>query len=494
VLDGGFSLAYWDESKGVAILAVDRAGYERLYYTQVSGAWVFASDYKALLAISEVRIAPDPDALQSAIATMKVNLDTPLASGIQRVRQAHAVVVRGQSVESGTYWRAKAAPTRTDRPKAASELRELLEDQVRRFIAPYEKPGLTLSGGLDSSGVLAVVRHVFPDKSLSTYSIGTSTDDPELAGARESAAHFGTAHSEAIFSPASIVEDLPRLVWLAEELAGREQTILQYQIELQLLGKEEVVIAGHGADMVFAGMPRHRLIRMMEKIPLAKRPLTELFQQTQSGQVPKSLRGKAASWLLYRGRNIEPPRLAGSSASTRAFEPVSLDSMLEHSSCEMPELFAHSATHSLAPLEVFNPFLGNEIVDFASTLPAQMKTSLTRQKIVLREALAPLLPDAIRKRGKAIQRARHDIELTQVLEEMAEVYLNSAAVASRGLVSEKYVASIRNKPASQPYSGDRLSRLWMLLVCEIWCRVFIDNRGKPLEQSDQVALKVRGEN
>jgi asparagine synthetase B (glutamine-hydrolysing) len=279
-------------------------------------------------------------------------------------------------------------------------------------------------------------------------------------------------------------QDLPRLVWLAEELAGREEALLQYQVERCLMAQEEVVVAGHGADMVFGGMPRHRLVRMAEKIPLAKRGLTELFQQTQSGASPASVAGKAASLLLYRGRDFPPPSVRGASGTSRVFEPSSLNDFIEHTVCEMPEFHFHAGVQGTCAVEPVTPFLGNAVLDHALTIPAELKTTVRRQKIVLRDALAPLLPDSIRTRGKAIQRVRHDRALSRVIDAMADRLLDEASVRQRDLIDPDYVSRLRQRGQEDVYSGDRLKRLWMLLVGEIWCRTFVDNRGRsPIDLS-----------
>jgi asparagine synthase (glutamine-hydrolysing) len=479
-IDGMYSYAHWDSAKHHLILGVDRVGYERIYYTAFGESLAFASDYKALLALNDVQIAPNPDALQYAIATVSLDLSTTFALGIRKVPHYHVLKYDGRSEEVIPYWNPRARPIRLRREQAAEMLKDVLTEEIRQTLTPFAQIGLTLSGGLDSTGLLALIRHTLPDIPVNTYTIGHSNSDPEIIGARESAASFGTNHREIFFEPASIIKDLPELVWLAEEFAGREEALLQFDVERSLMHREEVVVSGLGADRVFAGMPRHKLVRMAEKLPLARRPLTELFQQTQSGKLPESLRGRLASWLLYRGQHMPPPLLRGSAGISTVDEPSSLDNFLESSIVGMNSVNYHSSIQALAPTEIFMPFLSKSTQEFSLTLPAYLKSTVFRQKIVLRDALLSVLPDEIRKRGKAIQRIRHDDQLADVLNIMADVYLSSASLSNRSLICEKYVSAIRNEGDAHGYSGDRFARLWMMLVCEIWCRIFVDNRGRPI--------------
>ena len=104
---------------------------------------------------------------------------------------------------------------------------------------------------------------------------------------------------------------------------------------------------------------------------------------------------------------------------------------------------------------------------------------MLQQKIVLREALAPFVPEDIRKRRKAIQSVKRTTSLSDVLDAMANALLSDADMKRRQLVEPGYVSRIRRRPKNGIYSGDQLSRLWMLISSELWCRTFVDNRGEP---------------
>jgi asparagine synthetase B (glutamine-hydrolysing) len=136
------------------------------------------------------------------------------------------------------------------------------------------------------------------------------------------------------------------------------------------------------------------------------------------------------------------------------------------------------------------PFLSRPIIDFSLRIPVRHKTSILRQKIVLREALGPLIPKEISERGKAIQRAKRTSELSDVLDTMADQLLSPGDVSERGLIDPGYVTGIRQRPKDGIYSGDQLSRLWMLITTELWCRTFIDNRGAPYGFSQTSDLRA----
>jgi asparagine synthase (glutamine-hydrolysing) len=478
-LDGHFGIAWWEAPQRRLLLTADRVNYENIYFTQTPERFAFASEYKALLALADVSPTPDPDALQYSIATLLPNYNGSMCRGIGRVRYGHTVIVTCGSWHSLQFFKPNCVADTGSLAHFAAGLRDELLYQVETLLSHHDRIAITLSGGLDSVGLLSLMRHVFPEKTIASYTIGNGPEDAELIGARIGAEHFGTEHHEYVFDPASLVEDLPKIVWLAEEFASREESILQYQVESQIIPYEHVLTGGHGADMIFGGMPRHRLIRMAESLPFARRPMTELYQQTQSGLPPQSLGGRLGSNLLYRGTHIEPPQVIGATGPARVYEPRNIADMLNDLIGGFHPYHYHSAFYSLSPIEIVMPFMTLPIMNYSMRIPTRYKVGFRKQKMVLREALAPFIPKHMRKRSKAIQRAKRDTALSDVLDALAEKLLSVEAVTCRGLVPPAYVTNLRQRPTDGIYKGDQFTRLWMLVCAELWCRTFVDHRGQP---------------
>jgi asparagine synthase (glutamine-hydrolysing) len=478
-LDGHFGIASWDAPQRRLLLTVDRVNYENIYFTQTPDRFAFASEYKALLALEDVRPAPDPDAFLYSIATLLPNYNGSMCRGVGRVRYGHTLIVTCESRCSVQFFKPNCVADTGRQAHFATGLRHELLHQVETLLSHHDRIAITLSGGLDSVGLLSLMRHAFPGKTIASYTIGNGPEDAELTGARIGAEYFGTEHHEYVFDPASLVEDLPKIVWLAEEFASREESIMQYQVESQIIPHERVLTGGHGADMIFGGMPRHRLIRMAESLPFARRPMTELYQQTQSGLPPRTFCGRLCSYLLYRGTNIEPPQVTGANGPARVYEPRNIADMLNDLIGGFHPYHYHSAFYSLSPIEIVMPFMTLPIMNYSMRIPTRYKVGFRKQKMVLREALVPFIPKAMRNRGKAIQRAKRDTVLSDVLETLAEKLLSVEDVACRGLVAPAYVYKLRQRPADGIYKGDQLTRLWMLVCAELWCRTFVDHRGQP---------------
>jgi asparagine synthase (glutamine-hydrolysing) len=478
-LAGLFAFAYWDPIDQSLLLATDRNNYHRIYHVALPGRRAFASEYKALLALDDCPAEPNRDAIQYYLATRDTVLHASCLAGVQSVCQGRYLTMRHGQVSMSSSWSKAAHPVHRSAGSHARQLRETLLATAARLVAPYPRIGITLSGGLDSAGLLALVRHASPDTTVATYTIGYGEEDPEIQGARIAASYFGTEHHELIFDPSSMTTDLSKLVWLMEQTTGREESLLQFQVESHMATRESVVMGGHGADMVFAGMPRHRLIRLAELVPFARRGAMELFQQTQTGILPQSICGRALSQLVYRGKATTPPAVIGSSGPTIVPEPPSLEAYISDTIVDMTSMLYHSATHDVGQMQALFPYLSNDVIDLSLTIPAGMKAGPRTQKKILREALHPLLPAGILKRGKAIQRVRHDTLLSDILDSMADELLSPSTLRHRGLIDPAYLGRIRRRQHNKAYSSEQLYPLWALVVTEIWCRHFLDNRGKP---------------
>ena len=134
---------------------------------------------------------------------------------------------------------------------------------------------------------------------VSSFTIGAAQDDWEVLGARETAELFGTDHHEYLFDPATIPTDLPQLVWLTEDCGGREEAMLQMHVLGHAGAHVKAVFGGHGADVLFGGMPRHRLVGLAERLPMLSTPLQELLQLSQCGLSPSTLLGRALQTAVY---------------------------------------------------------------------------------------------------------------------------------------------------------------------------------------------------
>ncbi len=479
-LDANFSLAWWDERAHALLLAADPSGYKSLYCAQLPGRLVFASEYKALLAFDELPAALDRDSAQAYLAKRSFRMGFPLLAGVRALTPGTRMLYREGQLESERYWSPLSRPVQRSAAEYARMIRERLCEVVARQARKFSQVGMTLSAGLDSASLVAVLRHVRPEVPIHSFTIGHGEDDAEILGGRELAAAFETRHRELFFDPACVPALLPKLVWLMEECSGREESLLQHLV-LAEAGRtgQQVVMGAYAADSLFAGMPRHKLLRMRELFPWLSTPLTEVFQLTQCGAEPRSLLGRAGKGILFGRRWFPPPQVAGATAPVEAPDPGSLDQYLADGMLEAYDSSYLEPTLEAAGVEFRDPFQSLAMMDLALSIPARFNVTLRRQKGLLRDALADLLPESIRTRKKSIQRVRHDGKLSEVLDAMADELLGPETLRARGIVDPAYLEALRRRAPGAPYATERIYRLWTLLCLELWSRQFLDQRGLP---------------
>lgn len=360
-------------------------------------------------------------------------------------------------------------------------MRDALLDTVRRQVYPYERIGITLGGGIDAALVLGAIRRVAPDVRVSSFTIGEAEHDREIAGARETAEAFGTEHHQVIFDPSVIPAELPRLVWLTEDCGGREEAMLQMQV-LREAGAHTSVV-GHGADVLFGGMPRHRLVGLAERLPMFSAPLRELFQLSQASVPPASFAGRALQTAVYGRTPPQALSVPGAAVTGGVFWRPEVNEFIRTTIQRMHSFNYLEPQHALAGATFHSPFLDPDMIATSLTVPGWLKTGWRRQKVVLREAAAELLPEQIRNRRKAIQKLDVHGAMGSVLADLAGDWLVGSAIEQHQLLSSKQLQDLRRERGRACESRVAAHRLWSVLSLECWARQFLQARPRAMTES-----------
>jgi asparagine synthase (glutamine-hydrolysing) len=449
-LNGQFAIAIWDVPRQRLVLARDRTGIRPLFYARLDGRLLFASEIKAIRAVAGSRLELDPKSL-AQLFTLWSNVGSrTVFKGIRTLPPGHVLVLEGGTERSWRYWDWTFPPGRgrgdLTLAQAAEELRTLLLDAIRLQLRSEVPVGAYLSGGVDSAGIVALVRH-HTDAPLRTFSV--SFDDPEYDESGHQAAvarHFGTEHTDLRCAEKDIGEVFPDLIWHTETPVLR--TAPAPLMLLSRLVREagyKVVLTGEGADEVFGGYDLFReakIRRFWSARPESRwrpRLLERLYPYLGSSPVANA---STARWFF--GRDIErrdDPFYAHTTrwATTRGiwkFFSAELRAALvdwqpeEELAEQLPKGF--SAWSELArdqyvevrtllegyllssqgdrvamahSVESRVPYLDHRVVEFVNQLSPRYKLRGLREKVVLRHALAGLLPVNIAARAKQPYRA-----------------------------------------------------------------------------------------
>lgn len=484
MLNGCFALSVYDSAKDKTFLIRDRAGSQPLYYCRFRDGFAFSSEYKALLALPGISRALDSGALSRLVDTKLMPADRSLFDAIRQVPPGSFVVLSGDQVSASRYWHPSLnliADRSTD--ACASELADLIADAVRRRLAQASAPAIALSGGVDSMLLLGAAQRANSER-VRTITIGDNAEDPELCWARKIASHYGTDHQELVVDREAGFARLAELVWCLEDPIARTETLLTFQLA-QLAGAGTTMIRGDGADGLFGGMQRHKLLALAGRLPVFAGDLWQLYNYSQTGQRPGRPLAWLASRVLLRQRIPPRPCVAGVEPRRSIAEAPPYDrEMLNHVLAQgplqaLPMLLQKaerpSAYHGVA---VSLPFTDHRILDFSLRLPSAQKNDGRRNKIALRAAARVLLPTEFANRPKFAQRITENEEFCSDLFRQVERWRVLEAMADRGVLElSNGVSSLITARRSPSWSPEEAMLVWTLLLLEIWFRTFVDANG-----------------
>jgi asparagine synthase (glutamine-hydrolysing) len=479
---GQFAFALWDARNRRVVLGRDRVGYAPLYFALDGERLVFASEYKALLALPSIPAVANRSALQAIHNTKWVLPGFTCLQGVHPVAPGTLTEVREGRPATRRFWDIPVRAADRDEAGHAARLRESFIETLRMQAEPYDRIGVSLSGGLDSAVVAAGARAVAGDREVHTFSAGYGEDDRELVNAAIVARELGTVHHPVVLDPDDLPELLPWMVWHLEEPIGREDIAYLFVAAREAARYVDLIVTGFGFDGLFAGLPRHRLVDLGVKYPVFRRPLEEFFDYTYRSVEPRTLAGRALKKAYFRGREFPAPQLLGTPplAAFPGFPrggDQPLTNFLRRGFLTLPYQHAVERLYAGVGMRMNAQHTNPDFLAAAFSIPDSLKIHGRTQKYILRRACEGLLPPSILATGKSFNRLKHDTRMSELLDSLADDLLSERALASRGLFDPRYVARLRRRTAGRPYSQERAYRLWSLLLTEIWSRHFLDRRG-----------------
>ena len=482
MIAGQFALVLWDDRHRQVVLARDRIGYAPLYFTPDGERLLFASEYKALLAIDSVPAVPDRASLQVIQNTKWVRPGATCLEGIYPVAPGTLMEAHDGRLAARRYWDIPVRVAPGDDASHAARLRESFLETLRMQLEPYPRIGISLSGGLDSAVVAAGVRAVAGSREVHTFSAGYGADDRELVNAGIVARELGTVHHPVILAPQDLPGLLPWMVWHLEEPIGREDIAYLFVAAREAARSVDVVVTGFGFDGLFAGLPRHRLVDLGLKYPMFRRPLEEFFDYTFRSVEPRTAAGRMLRWGYFRGRDFPVPQVRGTGplgpfpgVPRDADQPIT--NFLKRGFMVLPDQHPIERLYAGAGLRMNAQHTNPGFLATALSIPDRLKIHGRTQKYILRRACEGLISPSILATGKSFNRLKHDTEMSDVLDRLADELMGDARTLERGLFDPAYTASLRRRAPGKPYSQERAYRLWSMLLTEMWARLYLDGRG-----------------
>jgi asparagine synthase (glutamine-hydrolysing) len=504
---GMFAFAVWDEPKRRLVLVRDRLGIKPLYYAASAAGVTFGSEIKSILQDRDVLREWSPEALDAYLALLYVPTPRTIYRHIDKLPPGHLLVAENGRVSVRQYWdltfTGDGDPAREE--EYLERLNELVAEAVRIRLLSEVPLGAFLSGGVDSSAVVAAMVGAATSRVL-TSSVGFDEKGySELEHAREVAAYLGCDIHEKVVRP-DVVDLLPKLAWHFDEPFADSSAVPTYYVSAVARERVTVALSGDGGDELWAGYARHSVERWETRarrwlgspggyavgrlgglMPLSikgARSLRHLALPASEACAQKHAYGQfeaAARTSLYHPDFLEAlgttDPLAGfrrAYESCQSTDPVDRALYVDVKTYLVDDILTKVDKMSMAvSLEARVPLLDHRLLEFAATVPSSLKLKKGRGKHLLRRHLATKIPAAIVDRPKHGFTAPIHEWLRGPLAPMVGDLLFDGRLRTRGLFDERVVERLWREHRLRV--RDHRHRLWTLLMLELWFRRFIDD-------------------
>jgi asparagine synthase (glutamine-hydrolysing) len=489
-LHGMFALALWDGPRNRLVLARDRLGKKPLLWTRLpDGTLAFASELKALLRLPDLEREIDLEAVDAYLALQYVPGDRTALRGVHKLPPGHVLVAEGDAQRIEPYWTPSPAEPSQSEGEWLERVRETVTGAVRSRLIADVPLGALLSGGIDSSVVVALMAQASAEP-VRTFTVGFADERyDERAHARAVAQRWGTDHVE-LSADAEVADVLPRLAATLDEPLGDEAALPLYLICEQARTQVTVALTGDGGDESFAGYERYVAHELAGRIPTAvagagsralrtlpaarHEPRSPLFRAARFLDAaaaddaaryrrlmevfPLELRRRL--WIDDAAREV---RLAPAEPGIAGLQRLDVETYLPGDLLLKADLA--SMAHSL---ELRSPLLDHEVVELGLALPRSLKVHGRTGKVALRRAFAAELPPGVVERRKT----GFGVPLGRWFREDLRELAHDALGTDRGWFRPAEVRRLLDE--HERGRADHGHRLWCLLMLELWVRHHVE--------------------
>lgn len=508
-INGMFGLAIWDEKKNKIILARDRLGKKPLHYVYDGKTLYFASEIKSLLKLPELTAEVDLNALDLYLTYECVPAPYTIYKNIHKLMPGHYLVLSDDGMTIDKYWKLNCDLTiRMKETELVEELIERFREAVRMRLISDVPLGVFLSGGIDSSSIVAMMREIGV-ADIKTFNVAFEESSfDESTHARKVADYFDTDHYEMVLNPNEMINLIPEIANFLDEPLGDASIIPTYQLSKFTRQHVTVTLGGDGGDELFAGYPTyqaHKLSRyylkipgflrrgviepLVNKLPVSDENISFDFQIKKFvSSVNLSPAVRNSLWLgsfSPEEKDLLLSEDVRSELSSNTFAPAlerwescsSSDEMQRILSLDLQlylqdDILVKTDRASMATsLEVRAPFLDYTFVDFVSTIPSNLKLHNWTLKYIMKKAMRDKLPPGIadrKKKGFGIPVAKW---LKNELRELTLDIFSESNLKKQGFFNFSYVQRLLN----EHFRGlkDNRKLLWTLLAFQLWYEKFI---------------------
>jgi asparagine synthase (glutamine-hydrolysing) len=504
-LRGMFGIAVWDAQERTLFVARDRLGIKPLYYTEVDGSWLFGSEIKSLLQYPSLRADVDFGALLEYVSLKYTAAPRTLFRGIKSLLPGHYVLIRDGQVSTHCYWDVSyAKPSEQKTPEEyADALEEVLTESVRLRLRSDVPFGAFLSGGVDSSLIVALMSKQMQEP-VKTFTVGfeEAEGQDELPYAKLVADRFGCEHHTLKIRAEHFLDLADKVLWHLDQPIADQATVATYMVSSLARQHVKMVLTGEGGDELFAGYARYRgeqyskwfqhlpnwfgrqLRNGVQRLPGLRRARIALGALTIHDEA-----SRYANWFPMFTEDAQVELLQSPIADGRGQATALFRSMLGRTDARHPlDRMLYCDTKAWLPdyllirgdkltmansLEARVPLLDHRLVEFAATVPPELKLHRNTGKWLLKQVAKRHLPIEIierRKQGFPIPIERW---LRAEARPLMRDLLATETLERRGYFHAPYVQKLMQQ--HEAGFADHSTQLWGLMSLEMWLLRFVDS-------------------
>jgi len=501
-LNGMFAFCIFDNEKQDFLLARDHTGIKPLFYTFTEDGIAFASEIKSLLQIEDVKREVNKSLIDSYMSVGYCPTNNTLFKNIFKLEPGHYMTIKNGEVEIKQYWNIQYDKS-DDKGEEhyIKETQNLFEDAIKKQLRSDVPLGVFLSGGIDSSAVVAMM-HKQGVKDIKTFSVAWDYGDKfnETKYARAVAKQFNTDHTEYFMTAEDFKNFLPEYIRHMDEPVTEAAAISLYYLAKKTKEKVTVVLSGEGADEVYGGYPIYKYMHVVEqykKIPsFIRKPIlnpilrmlgTKWAKYADLSEVPIEQSYSGVSFYentqknkLYSKKFSEYVKNNNNQAKLKQFYDYTknddLQTKMQYLDLKtwlVDDLLIKADRMSMAAsLELRVPFLDHRFIEFSATMPSKYRFKGYENKYILKKAMEPYLTEEILYRKKLGFPTPLSIMFKGELFDFVKNIIDSDISHDRGYFDQNEIQKVLAEHKNGDEDHHRI--LWQLLVLELWHREYID--------------------
>ncbi|MFQ5822469.1 MAG: asparagine synthase (glutamine-hydrolyzing) [bacterium] len=524
-LNGMFGFAIWDQRNQTLFLARDRLGIKPLYYYHDSKMFVFASELKSILQIQDIPRKVDLRALDIYLTFEYIPSPFSIFKDIAKLPPGHTLTLRNGKFSVKEYWDVHFDENKVSEQELCEQLIELLQDAVKIRLMSDVPLGAFLSGGIDSSSVVALMSRVM-DRPVKTFSISfEEASYNETHFAQNIAKHFNTEHHEFKIKP-NALDLTEKLIRHLDEPFGDFSIFPTYLVSKMAREYVTVSLSGDGGDELFAGYDTY----IANKLACIYKPLPKFVRENLINPIlngipptdkKKGLINRAkrfieglrlpeelehTRWMIFL-QEAEKSQLYSQEIQDSLNGVIPYDFICDYfgkaktSDDVNRQLYVDIKTYladdilvkvdrmSMAvSLEARVPFLDHRFVEFTATIPSRLKLKGTNTKLILKKAMRDILPPKILKRGKEGFSIPIKNWLKNELRPLMLDMLDHQRIKREGFFDSAYVQQLTHEHLNGIENHSH--RLWAMMVFEIWQDLYLRSERVTYEKKNQTSNQL----